>query len=99
MPRSASTASMGSTNSLSQKQEPLLSPSPNAPLPVLVQTEKDEEDDSKPPSVSSGRIWSLSRPEGKWVVLAVVMAVVNGCTFPAVCFVMVVVGCWLCGCL
>lgn len=35
------------------------------------------------PKVKSRRLWGLSRPEWKWVMLALIMAVVNGCTFPA----------------
>ena len=107
MPRTASTASMGSAGgntTASNKDDDelvLLSPKPHlnhnnpsaagggAPASSIAVQQGGKEEE-QPPQVSSRRIWGLSRPEAKWVVLAVVMAVVNGCTFPAVRFA------WVC---
>lgn len=107
MPRSASTASVGSTGAPKDEDElVLISPKPRTANPnpqvttpsslVVVKKDGDAEGDGeKPPPVSPGRIWGLSRPESKWVALAVVMAVVNGCTFPAVRTHVLELTCWM----
>jgi ATP-binding cassette, subfamily B (MDR/TAP), member 1 len=41
-----------------------------------------EPDKETPPPVESSRLWRLSKPEWKWVMVAVASAIVNGCTFP-----------------
>lgn len=103
MPRTASTASMGSANTKKDDDDdelPLLSPKPTttttatpSSLVTVARPGGKEEEAQQPPQVSSRRIWGLSRPEAKWVALAVGMAVVNGCTFPAVRFLGVLCVC------
>ena len=67
-----------------EEEEALLSPSPKQPSAIVVSKEAKPKLDK----VDSRRLWSLSRPEWRWVALAVVMAVVNGCTFPAYSFLL-----------
>jgi ATP-binding cassette subfamily B (MDR/TAP) protein 1 len=42
----------------------------------------ETKEEQKLPPLDSKRIWKYSAPEKKWVVLAVIAAIANGCTFP-----------------
>ncbi|KAM3576986.1 hypothetical protein VYU27_001127 [Nannochloropsis oceanica] len=60
----------------------------NISNPSSVVVKSNASDDSTLDKVDRNRLWNLSRPEWKWVGLALTMAVVNGCTFPAYSFLL-----------
>jgi len=60
----------------------------NITSPSSVVVKGNASDDASLDKVDKHRLWNLSRPEWKWVGLALIMAVVNGCTFPAYSFLL-----------